>query len=308
MPIFWPDSPYYSPLSSLAYFVFPTISLIFLLILKLIGSFTRLSGSAMRRIDWLLGCCCDWFSDGLGKTAEKTALNLSSEIDGRALMWTLESSDEDHELEQFFAGIPGFFQSTVVKNPQQAFDAPDSEEMSKALIGLMQRTWTSNLVHESVKQRRIVISEVATGQASVGLPISKDTVDLALLYNQDGFFSSVEFGLLLNGATYDVRNAAYCSKWAISKIIAGSKIVMIVGSNSLLSNWVSRNRWLKTTLRMEIVYTLPICSTLLDICFVSVQQIVTYLGRRKSLFNQFPNLIYEMHFLDWNMTSVNCGI
>ncbi|KAI0289033.1 hypothetical protein B0F90DRAFT_1729313 [Multifurca ochricompacta] len=87
-------------------------------------------------------------------------------------MWTLESSDEDHELEQFFAGIPGFFRSRVVKNPRQAFHVADREKMSKSLIGLIQRTWSSNLVDESVKQRRMVIFEAAMGQEPVYLPIN----------------------------------------------------------------------------------------------------------------------------------------
>ncbi|KAI0293679.1 hypothetical protein B0F90DRAFT_1919924, partial [Multifurca ochricompacta] len=95
--------------------------------------------------------------------------------------------------------------------------------MSKSLIGLMQRTWTSNLVDESVKQRRMVIFEVAMGQKPECLPISNDIVDLALWRDQDGFFRSVELGLLLNGATYNDPFVADCSKWAISKIIARSK-------------------------------------------------------------------------------------
>jgi hypothetical protein len=37
-------------------------------------------------------------------------------------MWTYESLDEDHELEQFLAGIPGFCSSNVVHNPQSSLD------------------------------------------------------------------------------------------------------------------------------------------------------------------------------------------
>jgi hypothetical protein len=36
---------------------------------------------------------------GVWKEFEETALKAPSEIDGRALMWTFESFDDDHELQ-----------------------------------------------------------------------------------------------------------------------------------------------------------------------------------------------------------------
>ncbi|KAI0279371.1 hypothetical protein BGY98DRAFT_1096198 [Russula aff. rugulosa BPL654] len=37
-------------------------------------------------------------------------------MDARALTWTLDVLDEDHEMEQFAAGIPGLFVSKAVEN------------------------------------------------------------------------------------------------------------------------------------------------------------------------------------------------
>jgi hypothetical protein len=54
---------------------------------------------------------------GMRKTAEETAFNSPSEIDTRAFLWTFDSLDEDHELERFFAGLPGFRGSKMVKDP-----------------------------------------------------------------------------------------------------------------------------------------------------------------------------------------------
>jgi hypothetical protein len=51
------------------------------------------------------------------KAAEEFALELPSDIDGRALLRTLEALDEDDELETFFAGIPGFCSSIVDSYP-----------------------------------------------------------------------------------------------------------------------------------------------------------------------------------------------
>ena len=53
-------------------------------------------------------------SHSMLKTAEKTARNLPSEIDTRTLCGR---SNDDDELERFFAGLPGFRDSKVVSNP-----------------------------------------------------------------------------------------------------------------------------------------------------------------------------------------------
>ena len=91
------------------------------------------------------------------KEFEETALKAPSEIDGRALMWTYESLDEDRELEQFFGGIPGFCSSKVVRKPQSSLDSLRSVTVAFALSGFVYRTWSSNLVSEAIKIRRIAI-------------------------------------------------------------------------------------------------------------------------------------------------------
>ncbi|KAI0245969.1 hypothetical protein BJV78DRAFT_1258700 [Lactifluus subvellereus] len=41
-------------------------------------------------------------------------------MDARALAWTLDALDEDHELEQFIAAIPGYYRSSTVQPPDVA--------------------------------------------------------------------------------------------------------------------------------------------------------------------------------------------
>jgi hypothetical protein len=48
---------------------------------------------------------------------EASAKKQNWTMDARALAWTLDSLDEDHELEQFAAGIPGLFVSKAVGQP-----------------------------------------------------------------------------------------------------------------------------------------------------------------------------------------------
>ncbi|KAI0301534.1 hypothetical protein B0F90DRAFT_1628611 [Multifurca ochricompacta] len=157
MPLFRIDSPYYAPLSSTTWYLFTGISFLLFRILLWPAHYC-IGHDTVERFRKLKEHYRRLFLNGMGKTAEETALKLGSEFDGRALMWTFESLDEDHELEQFFAGIPGFFRSTVVKKPEDAFTTTEVKKMSDTLVGLMRRTWSSSLIHESVKRRRIVIS------------------------------------------------------------------------------------------------------------------------------------------------------
>jgi hypothetical protein len=130
---------------------------------------------------------------GLVKTAEETARGLGSAIDGRALLWTFGSLDEDHELERFFAAIPGFCSSIVVADPVGSFIKPNDKELSAALIGFMERTLSSNLISESVRQRRIVICRMAVDATS--LSASQQIMDRVLLGTWDKQLYSLDFGL-----------------------------------------------------------------------------------------------------------------
>jgi hypothetical protein len=88
------------------------------------------------------------------KQFEETALEAPS--DGRTLMWTYDSLDEDHELEQFFSGIPGFCGSKVVDDPQSSLNNLRSWRVADALNGFLERTWTSDLITETNKIWRLV--------------------------------------------------------------------------------------------------------------------------------------------------------
>jgi len=54
---------------------------------------------------------------------EASATRQDWTVDARALAWTLDALDEDHELEQFAAGIPGLFVSKAVEQPARMLDS-----------------------------------------------------------------------------------------------------------------------------------------------------------------------------------------
>ncbi len=56
----------------------------------------------------------EWFSQGMRKNVELSAYRADSTVVTSALVWTLAALDEDKEIEDFAAQVPGFFDSRVV--------------------------------------------------------------------------------------------------------------------------------------------------------------------------------------------------
>ena len=98
---------------------------------------------------------------------EESAFNLPPEIDTRAFMWTFNCLDEDHELERFFAGLPGFHGSKMVKDPLPDLTWEQQEKLLNALIGLSDRTSSSDLLPEVIKIRRTAICGKALGPEDI---------------------------------------------------------------------------------------------------------------------------------------------
>ena len=90
------------------------------------------------------------------KAAARFALQLSSDIDYRGLSWMFRTLNEDDEFEQFFDALPSLCDLEALEDPQRAFIKPSQNMLSRALIGMMDRTLLSDLVPKEVKQRRIL--------------------------------------------------------------------------------------------------------------------------------------------------------
>jgi hypothetical protein len=169
MPMFRHDSPYYAPLSSSAWYLCSEILFALSRLLHWILNQCYARDSIQERAYSLWRAYWERTLRGMQKEIEQTALKAPSEIDGRALMWTYESLDEDHELEQFFSGIPGFCSSKVVDNPQSSLDGLRNGTVTDALCEFLERTSSSNLVSEAIKIRRIAICIRAIDAARLSL-------------------------------------------------------------------------------------------------------------------------------------------
>ena len=167
MPIFRHDSPYYTPLTSIVWHILIGIPSITFRILLWFSRSAHFPLGAYLRVHGLEASYRKLFLQGMQRTAEETALKSPSEIDTRAFMWTFNCLDEDHELEHFFAGLPGFRSSKVVKDPLPNLTQEETQRIFTALIGLLDRTFSSNLLPAPDKNRRATICAKAVDPAEI---------------------------------------------------------------------------------------------------------------------------------------------
>jgi hypothetical protein len=102
-----------------------------------------------------------WLSDGLGKCVELSATGAPPIVDTHALGWTLTALDEDKEIEDFAARVPGFFDSLVVQDATSAIlplmsDQPTTDPILGSRLFDLLKTCipgTSPLTEEKRKRR-----------------------------------------------------------------------------------------------------------------------------------------------------------
>jgi hypothetical protein len=159
VPLFRHDSPYHSPLTDLAWPVICVIVVAFMLLYFCFYAFVICFSLCFqcRRSIIKFNHLISWVLEVMNKVGvapEKAALKSSPEIDTRTLMWTFDSLDEDHELDRFFSGMPGFHNSRVLKHPLHGLDDQQKLRLLEAVIRLLDRTFSSNLLPDQVKRRR----------------------------------------------------------------------------------------------------------------------------------------------------------
>ena len=214
MPIIRHDSPYHSPLSSLVWYIWIGILRICLMILGWFTGFGNFSYASWDRIQRWQEHYREWFQYGIQTAAEESAQKLSSEIDVRALVSTIESfvrdQDPDNKQEGFVQGIPAFCKSIAVRHPLGGFKVPHAEKISEALVGLLHHTLSS----KSVNQHQIDICIGAIRDAS--LPITLSILRRVIYKDWSELLGSVSFAELLMTTTYNDPKADYYSKCAIA--------------------------------------------------------------------------------------------
>jgi hypothetical protein len=159
VPIFLRDSPYYSPLTPLARPIVFVILFALIILYFFLYSRVYICSLCFRchgpvPIFGHLFARLVQVTNSIPMTPKEAALRLSSEIDTRAFTWMFDSLDEDHELERFFSGLPGFHNSKVLKKPLLSLDDQQKLRLLEAVVRLLDRTLSSNLLPDQVKRKR----------------------------------------------------------------------------------------------------------------------------------------------------------
>ncbi len=195
MPIFRHDSPYYTSLSSSVWFIVIGIAYI----VAQVRWWFYLSVQYRRPVFWRSrGRYYELLSQGMQRTAEETALNCRSEIVTRAFMWTFDCLDEDHELERFFSGLPGFRSSKVVDDPLPSLTDEQKWKLFQPLIGLLNRTFSSDMLSAPVKNRRAIVCAKAISPTEI--PDAYLWIFNRIVYgDQHEGLRTAEFGRIVRG-------------------------------------------------------------------------------------------------------------
>ncbi|KAH9011965.1 hypothetical protein EDB83DRAFT_348331 [Lactarius deliciosus] len=197
-PIFRHDSPYHTPLSLPVWHIAAGISFVTFRVLQWFTSSVYSHRDASYRFRERRFSYHNMLLQGMQKTIEKTALNSPSEIDTRAFLWTFDSLDEDHELERFFSALPDFRSSKFVEDPLPHLAWEQQEKISTALTGLFDRTFSSDLLPESVKNWRAIICARALDPAL--FPREYYEVMESIMFEDNcGGMQTSKFGCIVRG-------------------------------------------------------------------------------------------------------------
>jgi len=153
MPVFWPHSPCYAPLSSLVWSLHTFLSYALYGVLAFITGYPDGTWTS-RRFEYMIQDYRIQMVRGMWRAAEENALKPSPDIDWHIWTWTMHTVGEGYFLEEFIRAIPGFFQSQLVKVAEQ-FHAEDALEVWDMLNRFLRRSLSSD--SERGKNRRLEI-------------------------------------------------------------------------------------------------------------------------------------------------------
>jgi hypothetical protein len=175
MPLIHHDCPYYTPLTSVLWFSFQIVGLSFFSILHrgaklLYQRWGAVNESLVISLRQRHKKKAKSLSKGMIWKLEQSAKRISMDIYRKTFVWTLHQLDQDHELEEFVAGIPGLYESEAfsrvgtddggdvqrnIRPVLAVLPGPTNSDtpLPWSIIRLAQRAITSNL-SKPIKQQR----------------------------------------------------------------------------------------------------------------------------------------------------------
>ena len=188
MPFIWIDSPYYSPLTPPAWFLFTRVLYVVLGILCGIMSLCCTSEVLCRIRKWVKLQVRRTHS-GIREEVKQSISKQPKDLDFSIFAWTL-ALDEGDEQEKVFKSIPGFFKSDEVKLGSHLDTAQSMTE--HAICHFLRSTLSSNIIHGSVKIRRLATCLNTASEAL--LPDRGDVIGKLININWGGRLDAVAIG------------------------------------------------------------------------------------------------------------------
>ena len=199
-----PEDLMHTPLSLLGLRIYLGISYMVFQVCSYIPPLHGVGDNTRRHYDDLNKHYSGGILQGKRRKAEEVASKPSSEIDFLILKRILLTLDEDDALETFFDSIPGFCNSKLTL--PLSFPVPTS--LRQALDGFLNRTFSSNLVSESVRANRLIIC-LNAAHAALGPSAVSSILDKAFNGHWDEALQSVEIGHALrlwgHGRDHDTK-------------------------------------------------------------------------------------------------------
>jgi Family of unknown function (DUF6535) len=209
MPIFRLDSPYYTPISFPVCRACAGVLYTIFQILAFFGS---------DRFSHLHRYYRAWTFQGMTTILTKTLLEKSPQFDSHIMQWTFDRLIEDPDLARFFQCILGFLSSKVVDYPRDILHRLDG--FPQALMGLLHRAWSSNLISESEKLQRLVICVKVVDAAHL-LDTAWSILGDIVYAGKYGVLQSIEAGhsLTRQGDKGD-QEIGFCAQLVVTGVIA----------------------------------------------------------------------------------------
>jgi len=190
VPIFIPDELFYTPFSPMSSWVYIGLSYVIYQACSWTKPLCGLSDYTRKHYRGLSDRYGGGFIEGKRKWAEETALKPSCEIDTEVLERMLIVVDEDHELERLFDAIPGFCDSKLVQKP---LHPRVTTKLRRSLDGFLDRTFSSHLVPESVRNDRLIVC-LDAAHSALGPSGVSQILDKFFEGHRDEALKSVEIG------------------------------------------------------------------------------------------------------------------
>ena len=152
-PLFRPTELFYTPFSPMVFELYVGFLKAISKVLSLVIPGRKTSGTTRMRYHDLSLPYREGFIACRTKSAEKEASKPSQEIDTEVLERMLLVLDSDHALEGFFGAIPAFCDSRLVHKP---LDLPVMIRLQQTLDAFLDRTFSSHLVTQSVRNDRLI--------------------------------------------------------------------------------------------------------------------------------------------------------